>query len=106
MGYSVFPVPREQLEGPIVRRAWADPDFKALLLREPRRAVQEVLGIDVPDTMEIDVLEERPDRIVIVVPVDTSGFRQASVNAMTGRPPTGRSRAVTQLPVVDPRPSS
>lgn len=91
MPYGAFPVPREQLEARLVRRAWSDPEFKALLLADPRRAVAAELGVEMPESVEIEVVEERPGRMVIVIPVDVSGFKPPSVDAMIGRAPPPRS---------------
>lgn len=85
MSYSAFPVPRDELEGALVKRAWSDAEFKALLFSDPRQAIKEELGVDVGDRVQIDVVEERADRMVIVLPVDLSGFLPPSVNAMMGR---------------------
>lgn len=85
MSPGAFPVPRDKLEGALVRRAWSDPDFKVLLISDPRQAIKEELGVDVGDRLQVDVVEERSDRMVIVLPVDLSGFLPPSVNAMMGR---------------------
>jgi hypothetical protein len=100
MSYGAFPVPRDRIEGALVRRAWSDPRFKALLLSDPRQAIKEELGVDVGDGLQVDVEEERSDRMVVVLPVDLSGFLPPSVNAMMGRTsPPPRSSASPRPPV-------
>lgn len=102
MTYGAFPSPRKQLEGALVQRAWADADFKALLLRDPRQAIEDEFGIELPKRMVVEVIEERPDRLVIVVPVNSSGFLPPSVNAMIGLPSVVTRPAPSRLPMGEP----
>jgi Nitrile hydratase, alpha chain len=81
------PTERDGLERRIVERALADPEFRARLLASPREAVSEELGIEVSERLEIVVVEERPDRLAIVLPVDLTGIGSDGVWAMTGRRP-------------------
>jgi hypothetical protein len=78
---------RAELQRRIVDRAQADPAFRARLLETPREALAEELGVELPSDLEVVVVEERPDRIGIVLPVDLSGLGPDAVWAMTGRPP-------------------
>ncbi len=78
---------RQALESRLVARALADPGFRERLLTTPREAVAEELGIEPPDTLEIAVVEECPNRLAIVLPVDLSGLGVDAVWAMTGRRP-------------------
>jgi hypothetical protein len=83
------PVPtgRAQIERRIVERAQSDPQFRARLIDDPRAAVGEVLGVDLPERIEVRVVEERPDLMCVVLPVDLSGMGHDAVWAMTGRRP-------------------
>jgi hypothetical protein len=81
---------RADLEGRIVSRALRDPGFRARLVATPREAVAEELGIDLPERLEIVVVEERPDRIAIVLPVALDGLGLDAVWAMTGVRPESR----------------
>ncbi len=78
---------REELLQRLVARALADPAYRARLLEAPREAVAEELGVELPPGLEVTVIEERADRIAIVLPVDLSGIGPDAVWAMTGRPP-------------------
>jgi hypothetical protein len=78
---------RAELQRRIVDRALADPAFRARLLETPREALAEELGVELPPDLEVVVVEERADRIAIVLPVDLSGLGPDAVWAMTGRPP-------------------
>ena len=78
---------RSELQNRIVKRALADSAFRARLLERPREAVAEELGVELPAGLEVVVLEERADRLAIVLPADVSGLGKDAVWAMTGRPP-------------------
>jgi hypothetical protein len=78
---------RAELQRRIVDRAQADPAFRARLLETPREALADELGVELPSELEVVVVEERSDRIAIVLPVDLSGLRPDALWAMTGRPP-------------------
>jgi hypothetical protein len=52
----------------LILRAWTDPDFKRFLTNEPKLAIQHVTGEDFEIDAEIEVLEETPDQIFIVLP--------------------------------------
>ena len=78
---------RAELQRRIVDRAQADPAFRTRLLETPREALAEELGVELPSGLEVVVVEERSDRIAIVLPVDLSGLGPDAVWAMTGRPP-------------------
>ncbi|HEX4323206.1 MAG TPA: NHLP leader peptide family RiPP precursor [Gaiellaceae bacterium] len=81
------PTEREALESRLVARALAEPAFRERLLTSPREAVAEELGVEPPEGLEIVVVEESPNRLAIVLPVDLSGLGADAVWAMTGRRP-------------------
>jgi len=80
---------RSELHSRVVERALADPAFRARLVEAPRDALAEALGTELPPGLEVVVIEEREDRIAIVLPVDLGGLGPDAVWAMTGRRPGG-----------------
>jgi hypothetical protein len=84
MSYQGVPTGRAQIEARIVRRALDDDGFRERLLADPRAAVSEELGVTLPQRLQVDVVQERPDRLCIVLPVDLSGMGRDAVWAMTG----------------------
>jgi len=64
------PLSRNELEAQIVARAWADDDFRERLKADPRAAVEEVTGVAVPESIEIEVLEETPEKGYLVIPLN------------------------------------
>jgi hypothetical protein len=83
------PVPtgRAEIERRIVDRAQSDPDFRMRLLDDPRAALGELLGVALPERIEVQVVQERPDMMCVVLPVDLSGMGYDAVWAMQGKRP-------------------
>jgi diamine N-acetyltransferase len=52
----------------LLKRAEEDPAFRELLLRDVRAAVKEAFGMDPPDDIELQVVEETPSRLYLVLP--------------------------------------
>jgi hypothetical protein len=84
---SEFPLPRQHIEAALVRRASSDAVFGALLRHDPKAALSAHLGVELPEWLQVELVEERPDRMVIVLPVDLTAFRRPTLDAMIGRPP-------------------
>ena len=61
---------RRDLEERIVARAWADEGFRKRLKADAHAAVAEETGITVPESIQIDVLEETPEKGYLVIPVN------------------------------------
>ena len=61
---------RRDYEAKIVARAWADEGFRERLKADPRAAVVEETGITVPESIQIEVLEETPDKAYLVIPAN------------------------------------
>ncbi|GAC41234.1 NHLP leader peptide family RiPP precursor [Paenibacillus popilliae] len=52
----------------IVQRAWEDATFKEKLVADPKSAIKEVLGISLPDHIQLTTVEETVDQYVLVIP--------------------------------------
>ena len=65
-----MPYPTEVLET-IIETAWKDPAFKAKLLADPRSALQQ-LDLNLPADLNIQVHEETPKTVHLVLPQDPS----------------------------------
>ena len=84
----------------LVARAWADPEFKALLLSDPEAALAQ-LGYSLPETTpKLDVVENTDKLHHLVVCTLCSCYPRA----LLGRPPDWyKSLAYRSRAVVDPR---
>ncbi|WP_068615092.1 NHLP leader peptide family RiPP precursor [Paenibacillus tuaregi] len=56
------------LTNQLIHRAWQDPSFKEELLANPKKAIQEALGVILPEHIRITTLEEKSDEFYLVLP--------------------------------------
>jgi hypothetical protein len=61
-------VDREEIIAAITRRASSDEDFCAALRSDPRAAVGDELGVTIPETVRITVLEDSLTHVHLVLP--------------------------------------
>jgi nitrile hydratase alpha subunit len=59
---------RAEMERRLVQRSIEDESFRQRLLEYPRAAVEEELGTQLPESIEVRVVEERADTIYLVFP--------------------------------------
>jgi len=58
----------EILKSQIIQKAWEDETFKKQLLSDPKTALKEAFGIDIPDNIQIKAVEETKEQFVLVIP--------------------------------------
>jgi hypothetical protein len=75
---------RRELEAKVVARAWADEDFRERLRTDPHGAVAEETGIRVPESIEIEVLEESPEKGYLVIPLNRVAISEDELDAVSG----------------------
>ena len=61
--------------GKIIARAWKDPEFKARLLANPKAVCKE-MGLNLPDDMNVEVLEPTSDQEVLFILPEQSPPRE------------------------------
>ena len=59
---------RSEVEAIIAERIAADPAFRDTLLADPRAVISEVVGFDIPDTVQVVLHEESLTQIHLTVP--------------------------------------
>jgi hypothetical protein len=59
---------RSQYTEQLIERAERDDEFRARLLSDPRGAISEQLGVELPDTLNVKVIEENPSEVILVLP--------------------------------------
>jgi hypothetical protein len=62
---------RAEIERRLIQRSMEDEDFRQKLLDEPKAAVEQELGTQLPEGIEVRVLEESADTIYLVLPPAT-----------------------------------
>jgi hypothetical protein len=58
----------ESLKIQIIKKSWEDDTFKKLLLSEPKKAIKEAFGVDIPAGIELKVVEESPSLYYLTLP--------------------------------------
>jgi hypothetical protein len=61
---------RQEIEQKIILKAQEDAGFKQELIENPKAAIQKVLGLEVPPAIDVQVLEESPTKLYLVLPVN------------------------------------
>jgi hypothetical protein len=59
---------RSQVEALIAERIAAEPAFRDTLLADPRSVLSEVVGFDIPDTVQVVLHEESLTQIHLTIP--------------------------------------
>ena len=61
----------KEMHARIVGKATADADFRARLLSDPKRTIEQELGVDIPASLSIEVHEESDTTAHLVLPPDS-----------------------------------
>ncbi|NIK72059.1 MULTISPECIES: NHLP leader peptide family RiPP precursor [unclassified Paenibacillus] len=62
----------------IIQKAWEDDAFKQQLLNDPKAAIKDAFGVEIPDDIEVTAVEETPDHAYLVIPPKPSALKSAS----------------------------
>ncbi len=63
---------RAELDGLVREHLASDPEFRATLLADPRAAVAKLLGLTLPDAVQVEVHEETLTHIHLVIPTQSA----------------------------------
>jgi len=58
----------ETLKVQIIKKAWEDAEFKAKLLADPKAAIKDAFGVDVPAGITLKAVEETATEYYLVIP--------------------------------------
>jgi len=72
---------REQLHAKIIAHAWKNPSFKEKLLKNPRAAFKE-MGLDIPEEVQIKVIEDKPNSFTFVLPPSVAHAEEMSTQEL------------------------
>lgn len=72
-----------ELREKIVEKAAKDSDFRALLLRDPKGALKQELGVTIPEALSVEVHEESNTTTHLVLPPD-SKLSEDDLQAVAG----------------------
>jgi hypothetical protein len=72
--------------GKVIKKAWNDPSFKSRLLSNPKDAVADAVGLDVPAMLKLRIHEDTPRVRNVILPVNpqTEELSDAELETMAG----------------------
>ncbi len=59
---------REEKLAPVVAKAWLDEAYRKELVADPKAVLSKEFGIELPDSLSIEVVEENEGKLYIVIP--------------------------------------
>ncbi|MEH1847367.1 MAG: NHLP leader peptide family RiPP precursor [Nostoc sp.] len=66
---------RKDLEARLIAKAWKDESFRqALLSDNPKPAISEVIGTEILEGVEVEVVEESPSKVYLVLPMNPASI--------------------------------
>lgn len=69
-------ISRYEFRQAIVNRAWTDEGFAAQLRKDPRKAVIEMLGVQIPDDLKLQIFEEDEKTMWVPIHAHPTNFTQ------------------------------
>lgn len=63
---------REKVEAELAGKAWQDPAFMEELRTNPKAVIAKEYGLQIPDSVELKVIEETPNTIYLRIPPNPS----------------------------------
>ena len=74
---------RKMLEEKIISKAMEDSGFRQALVSDPRGTLQKEMKLSVPAEIDIEVLEEKPNKVYLVLPFNSQNM-ELSDDALKG----------------------
>ena len=65
---------RKKIETKLIEKALDDAAFREKLTQDPKAAIAQELGIQLPPEIEVKVVQETPEILYIVLPSQPEGF--------------------------------
>ena len=77
-------ITREEFDAILAGRLDEDPEFRALLIADPRGVVAEIIGLPLPDVVRVSVHEESPTDIHLVLPSGSADLSESDLELVSG----------------------
>lgn len=59
---------RNDIQALLIKKAWENEEFKKELLQNPKATIEKTLQIQIPEDVEIAVVQETPKKMYLVIP--------------------------------------
>ncbi|WP_458119879.1 NHLP leader peptide family RiPP precursor [Paenibacillus sp. Z6-24] len=56
------------LHSQVIQKAWEDPNFMELLKSDPKKALYDMMGITLPENVQLKTIQETAEEIYLVIP--------------------------------------
>jgi hypothetical protein len=53
----------------IIKRSWKDEKFKEALIKDPKGTLKSEYGIEIPERVQLDVVEDTKEKTTLILPV-------------------------------------
>jgi hypothetical protein len=70
------------IETGLTEKAWRDPEFASLLIREPAAALAKI-GVELPAGVRVDVRIQDPNTLYYLIPPSTDPSRKSELGVVT-----------------------
>ena len=88
MNHQQQPESRQDIEARIISKAWKDESYKQELLSNPKAIFEQEFGVELPEEISVQVLEENSTTLNFVLPMhpETSGheLNESELEAIAG----------------------
>jgi hypothetical protein len=75
---------RHDAEAKVVARAQADESFRERLKADPRSAIAEETGLTMPESVQLEVLEETAEKAYLVIPASRAAVPDEELDFAAG----------------------
>jgi hypothetical protein len=76
------PQSRHEFESELIAKAWKDEAFKQELISNPKAVFVRELGQEIPENIDIRVMEETPNALYLVLPMSPQVTEELSEEAL------------------------
>ena len=75
---------RTQFQAYLVQKATSDLSFRAALLSDPRRTIEDETGLGIPASIGVTVIEETAEKLCLVLPATAGELSDLELEAVAG----------------------
>ncbi len=75
--------PQQDIEFQIISKSKEDATFKQQLLSNPKATLEQELGQPLPEDLEIEVVQQTPHKLYIVLPLEMDQLAQAQAQELS-----------------------
>ena len=78
------PLDRKQIESHLLKKAGEDPAFRQTLISNPRQALEQEIGLQLPANFDLRVVEESANNLYLVLPAEHGELSDLELASVAG----------------------